>query len=159
MMKQFTFTIIFLFLFNVISFSEQRENALFSVVSGALKNHEKSYNVNELIYNGKWNSDKTALVIFVPDGLSSLLYVFVKQDGGAFIAVDISYRVNREMDYKLGRNRNYYEKYVQTPVIVNMRNEYVVGIGIKTQAWKDGQRYTVETKPTLIKKNGEKSDP
>jgi len=158
-MKKIVLTIIIFFLISINTFSEQRENGLLSVVSEALKNDKRIYDFNELISNGEWNADKTAIVIHIPDGLSSLLYVFLRQDDGTFIAVDLSYRVNNEMNYKLGRRRNYYDKYVQTPVVCNRQDGYAVGVGIRTQAWKNGQRYTVESKPTRIKKNGERLDP
>jgi hypothetical protein len=153
-MKQFALTIFILFFFNVNAFSEHPENALFSMVANTLEKHGETYDVKKLISNGEWNIDKTAMIIHIPNGLSSLLYVFVKQDGGAFVPVDISYRVNSEMNHKLGRSRSYYDKYVQTPVVSQRRDEYIVGVGIITQAWKDGQHYTVESKPTLIRQNG-----
>ena len=113
----------------------------------------------ELLSSGVWSKDRKALLIHKKEGTNSLLYVFIEQGSNRFLTIDLSDMVNSKSNAKLGRDRDYYDRYEQEALLYEKWGAYLIGVAVRTTAWKDGQRYTVQNKPTLIKENGEKFKP
>jgi|WetSurMetagenome_2_1015567.scaffolds.fasta_scaffold716542_1 hypothetical protein len=101
-----------------------------------------------------WNSDKTAVAISLAGGQKeSLVYVFIRQKDGAFLAVNAS-DVELGNIGKLGMaKRDGYSRIETKPVKWLIGNNGLLRIELNTKAWKDGKRYSV-TEPLIIKPNG-----
>ncbi len=158
-MKIRIFFLLFTFLINMPLLANTTGEELSLVVTRAFAQVSSVYKAKKLISSGKWSEDRSTLLIYILDGSASEMYVFLKQDDSNYLPVKLNYLVNSEFNGKLGRNREYYDKYEQIPVLSQGWQDYLVGVSIITRAWKDGQRFTVKNKPVLIKKNGETLSP
>ena len=150
-----------LFLFLVISPTSANcfaNELLNSVIENAFQ-VQGELTTEKLLSSGIWSKDQRALLIHKEEGTNSLLYVFIDHGDNGFLTIDLSYMVNSKSNSKLGRDRNYYDKYEQEVLLSEKWGEYLIGVAVRTRAWKDGQRYTVQNKPTLLKENGEKFIP
>src|SRR5262245_45234065 len=58
------------------------------------------------ISNGRWNSNRTAVAIAIPKPKASLLFVFLRQTQGDYLAVDVSGMEGANIGY-LGPVRHY----------------------------------------------------
>ena len=140
------------------NFKIMADDSLGSVIEAAFS-EKTDLTIQELVSIGFWSEDKEIFLIYEANDLNSLLYIFINQSSGQYLPVNLSYLVNSQFNGKLGRKRTYYDKYQQEPIFWQGGKEYVIGVSINTTAWKDGQRYTVKHKPTLIKQNGEIFEP
>lgn len=147
-------SIVFVLILMLSSCKTMADDPLDSAIETAFSG-KTDLTIQELVASGVWGEDKEVFLIYEANGLNSLLYVFIHQNSGQYLPVNLSYLVNSQSNGKLGRKRTDYDKYQQEPLLWQGWSEYVIGVSIKTRAWKDGQRYTVENKPMLIKQNGE----
>lgn len=101
---------------------------------------------------GRWNADKTAVVVVVHRSKGSIVFIFIRKDSGEYLAVDAS-GVERSNFGKLGFGRSYYERFETIPVEWLDRDDPMFQVSIRTSAWKNGQRFTVY-EPLLFKADG-----
>lgn len=99
-----------------------------------------------------WNADRSAAAVHSRvDGRARVL-AFVRQDDGTFATVDLSEVENRNLG-KLGRNGPAYKR-VETRALQWIdRKDGLLQLRVRTQAWRQGQRYTVE-EPVLFDATG-----
>jgi len=104
--------------------------------------------------SGLWNSNRTAVAVSIaqPHPKSSLVFVFLRQKDGTYLAVDAR-GVEGGNFGKLGRPRTDYERFETTPVEWVYREDGRFMVSMRTRAWRGGQRYTV-SEPLLITTNG-----
>ncbi len=104
---------------------------------------------------GLWNSNRTAVAISVPQQhpKDSLLFVFLRQPDGTYLAADAS-GVEVGNLGKLGLlTRADYEHFETIPMEWLHRDDGLFQVRIRTEAWKAGRRYTVY-EPLIIKPDG-----
>lgn len=77
---------------------------------------------------------------------------YVRQSDGRFLEVDLS-AVEGGNFGKLGRRRAEYDRFETKPVEWLPRQDGLLQVKIQTQAWRDGQRYTV-WEPVLFRADG-----
>jgi hypothetical protein len=102
-----------------------------------------------------WNSEKTAVAISLAGGQKeSLVYVFLRQKDGAFLAVNVS-DVELGNIGKLGMaKRDGYSRIETKPVKWLIGFNDLFRIELNTKAWKDGKRYSV-SEPLIIMPSGD----
>ena len=106
----------------------------------------------QALESGLWNSNRTAFAVSIPQPRASVVFVFLKQITGLYLAVDAS-GVESGNFGKLGRPRTDYERFETTPVEWFHRNDDLFAVRMRTRAWRGGQRYTV-SEPLLIRPDG-----
>ena len=102
--------------------------------------------------SGLWNSNLTALAISIPQPKASVIFVFLRQTNGTYLASNAS-GVEAGNFGKLGRERTDYERFETTPVEWLHRTDGKFQVIMRTRAWRNGQRYTV-SEPLLIGSDG-----
>jgi hypothetical protein len=102
--------------------------------------------------SGLWNSNRTAVAISITEPKASLVFVFISQADGTYLAADAS-GVEGGNFGKLGRPRTDYERFETTPTEWLRREDGWLQVRMRTRAWRAGQRYTV-SEPLLIKPDG-----
>ena len=145
--------ILLIFLYPAFGFTDGTIKSSVSEMIQALE-----VDAEALIERGQWNTERNILVIHSSEAAGSL-YAFLRQENNQYIAVNLSYLVNSEYNGKLGQSKAYYDDYQQSVILSEGVGEYAVGISVKTMAWKNGLRYTVQQKPTYLKLTGETLDP
>jgi hypothetical protein len=144
----------------VVLFAGARALAATPVVDDALlvvarKSLPKEISTNEIakaLQAGLWNSNRTAVAVSFPRAKASVVFVFLRQTNGAYLAVDAS-GVEVGNFGKLGRRRSEYDRFETTPVEWLSREDGLFQIVMRTRAWKAGQRYTV-SEPLIIQPDG-----
>jgi hypothetical protein len=101
---------------------------------------------------GFWNSNRTAVAVSITQPKASVVFVFLRQTNGTYLAVDAS-GVEGGNFGKLGRPRTDYERFETTPVEWLHRNDGLFGVRMRTRAWRGGQRYSASD-PLLIRPDG-----
>jgi hypothetical protein len=102
---------------------------------------------------GLWNSNRTAIAIGIPKPKASLVFVFLRQTGGKYLAADCS-GVEGGNFGKLGiAGRAAYGRFETTPVEWLHRDDGMFQVVMRTRAWKSGKRYTV-TEPLVVTADG-----
>ena len=92
------------------------------------------------IGHGLWNSNRTAVAIAIPKPKASLLFVFLRQHHGDYLAVDVSGMEGANVG-RLGPDRHY--DCVETaPLTWLHRSDGLFQIQMWTRAWSSGRRYT-----------------
>ena len=132
---------------------ELNDKELYESIKMSFHGKYSEVEINDLLSKGVWNKDKTAIVIIDISKTSTLIYVFLKQDNGSFSTFNISFLEKLNFG-KLGRKRGYYDKFELQPIIHEKTKGFPLAVGIRTQAWKDGQRYTVVGKTVSLEKDG-----
>ncbi|MCP4769144.1 MAG: hypothetical protein GY875_23160 [Gammaproteobacteria bacterium] len=100
--------------------------------------------LNDALENGIWNEEKSAFA-FCVSGAESSCYVYHNTK-----LIDVSGVEGRNIG-KLGiAPRNSYEKFITHPALWIEREDGLLMIKFTTQAWKNGQRYSVH-EPMVIK--------
>ena len=102
--------------------------------------------------SGLWNSNRTALAVSITQPKASVVFVFLRQTNGTYLAADASGVAGGNFG-KLGRPRTDYERFETTPAEWLHREDGWFQVRMRTRAWRDGQRYTV-SEPLLIKPDG-----
>lgn len=92
------------------------------------------------IDRGLWNTNKTALALSFLRPKASLLFVFLEQQDGGYLAVDVSRMENANIGF-IGPDR-LYDRVETAPLKWLHRNDGLFQIQMRTRAWSSGQRYT-----------------
>ena len=96
---------------------------------------------------GLWNSNKTAVAVAIARPKASLLFVFLRQTSGQYLAVDVSGMEGCNFGH-LGTARAGYDRFETTPVQWWHRDDGLFEVQMRTRAWNQGQRYA--TSQTLV---------
>lgn len=99
-----------------------------------------------------WTADKRAAVSAMPGVSGTQVTAYVRQADGRFLEVDLS-AVEGGNFGKLGRRRAEYDRFETKPVEWIPRQDGLFQVKVQTQAWLDGQRYTV-WEPVLFRADG-----
>ena len=102
--------------------------------------------------SGLWNSNRTAVAISIPQPRASVVFVFLRQKDGTYLAADAS-GVESGNFGKLGRPRTDYARFETTPVEWLHRDDGLFQVRMRTRAWRGGKRYTV-SEPLVVKPDG-----
>jgi len=126
------------------------------LVIAARKALPQVISTNEIIRalgTGLWNSNRTAVAMGIPKPKASLVFVFLRQTGGKYRAVDCG-GVEGGNFGKLGiAGRAAYDRFETTPVEWLHRDDGRFQVVMRTRAWKSGRRYTV-TEPLIVTADG-----
>jgi len=106
--------------------------------------------LSTMFKKGLWNYEKSAVVVYPPTTNKTSIYLFVKNELGEFIGVDIS-KVEHGNIRKIGSNRHFQK--IETKAKKWIKNEKYYQIYMETKAWSKGQRYRA-FEPLLIDKSG-----
>jgi hypothetical protein len=146
-------TVIGMLAFACVALAQPRPDAtLFAAARKALPQSISTNEISRALDTGLWNSNRTAVAICFTNSKASTVFVFLKQTGGKYLAVDASVE-------GLGIGligiapRSAYERLELTPVQWLHRDDGMFMVLMRTRAWKAGQRYTVST-PLLIRQDG-----
>jgi hypothetical protein len=140
-------------LVSTVSAGELRVDA--ALLATAQKAMPRQIATNQLVQaleSGLWNSNRTAVAVSVKQSKASVVFVFLRQTNGHYLATDAS-GVEGGNFGNLGRPRTDYERFETTPVDWLNREDGWCQVVMRTRAWRDGQRYTV-SEPLLIKPDG-----
>ena len=105
--------------------------------------------------NAFCNHEKTACVTAVPSPGGTRLTAFLRQPDGSFLEVDVS-AVEGQNFGKLGRRRAEYNRFETRPTEWVARQDELLQVNVRTQAWRAGQRYTV-WEPLVFRRDGKVS--
>ena len=126
-----------------------------TLLASARKALPQDITTNEMVrvlQGGLWNSNRTAVAASFPRPKASVIFVFLQQTNGTYVAVDAS-GVEGGNFGKLGRGREDYDRFETTPVEWLYRDDGRFQVVMRTRAWRAGQRYTV-SEPLLISRSG-----
>jgi hypothetical protein len=116
--------------------------SLFAVARRVTPSEIGSTQLAGALESGLWNSNRTAVAISIAQPKASVVLVFVRQEQGTFLPVDVS-RVEAGLFGMLGRPRADYDRFETTPVEWVIRTDGRFLVRMRTRAWRGGQRYTV----------------
>jgi hypothetical protein len=122
------------------------------LVVAARKALPQNISTNEIIRalrTGLWNSNKTAVAIIIARPKASVLFVFLRQPDGKYLAVDVSGMEGCNFGY-LGTSREGYDRFETTPVEWLHREDGLFQVRMRTRAWKGRQRYTASGGGTCV---------
>jgi hypothetical protein len=152
----FRAALIFLGLLAGASASEPQIDA--ALAAAARKAMPREVTTNQVVRGlqaGHWNSNRTAVAVSIaqPHPNASLVFVFIRQNEGAYLAVDARGVEGGNLG-KLGIARHAgYDRFETTPTGWLHREDGRFQVVMRTRAWKDGKRYTA-SEPLLIGRNG-----
>ena len=153
MRRQILITVFFLFTTGWIALAQPGiDDKLMASARRALPNIS-SNEVDRAIGRGLWNSNKTAIAIAIPKPKTSLLFVFLRQTHGDYLAVDVSGLEGANFGFLGTTPRSGYDRFETTPLKWLRRDDGLFQIQMRTRAWKSGQRYTAAG-TLLIKPDG-----
>ena len=118
-----------------------------------LRNPVTTNEIVRALETGLWNSNKTAIAIAVTRPKASLIFVFLRQRGGTYMAVDISGEEGANFGRLGNAGRVGYDRFQTTPIEWQHRDDGMFEVVIRTRAWKSGRRYTV-SEPLIIRADG-----
>jgi hypothetical protein len=146
-------TVIGLLTFACVALAQPRpDGTLFAAARKALPKSISTNEISRALDTGLWNSNRTAVAICLTNSKASTVFVFLKQTGGKYLAVDAS--IEGLGIWQIGiAPRSAYERLELTPVQWLDREDGMFMVLMRTRAWKAGQRYTV-SKPLLIQQDG-----
>ncbi len=128
------------------------EEKLLAAAKKALSASVDEDDLPTTIASGLWNSEKTALAVVHHRSKGSIVYIFIRQKTGEYLAVDAS-DVESGNFGKLGFKRTHYDRF-KTELVEWMKSEdSKLQIFVRTRAWKNGVRYTA-SEPLLIASDG-----
>ncbi len=108
----------------------------------------------DLISKGKWDADNTIYVIAAKKDNNTLVYAFIKKQISGFTSIKLWEIEPGKIHGKLGRPLDYYDRYEILPNLWSKSHKHKLGVSIVTRTWKNGQRYTTESKPVFIRNDG-----
>ena len=123
------------------------DDGLMIAARKALPQDVSTNEIFRALSTGLWNTNRTALAIAIPKPKASVLFVFLRQPGGKYLAVDVSGMESCNFGY-LGTRREGYDRFETTPLKWLHRDDDLFQLQTRTRAWKSGQRYT--TSETLV---------
>ena len=127
------------------------QEALLVAARKALPKEISTNEVVRVLQAGLWNSNRTAVAVSVPSPKATVVFVFLRQTSGTWLAVDAS-GVEGGNFGKLG-GRSGYERFETKPVEWLGRDDGLFQVVMRTRAWKAGQRFTV-SEALAIKPDG-----
>jgi hypothetical protein len=130
-------------------------DALLSTAREAMPGEIPTYELIKALRTGLWNSNRTAIVISVPQQYpkNSVILVLLRQPDGTYVAANAS-RVETDNLGKPGLlPQKAYERFETAPAEWLNRNDGLFQVRIRTRAWMSGQQYTVY-EPLIIKPDG-----
>ncbi len=137
----------------VASAGESRvDSALLAAAQKAMPSDVATNQFVRAFESGLWNSNRTAVAVSITQPKASVVFVFLRQTNGTYLAADAS-RVEGGNFGKLGRPRTDYERFETTPTEWLHREDGWFQVWMRTRAWRGGQRYTV-AEPLLIRPDG-----
>jgi hypothetical protein len=129
------------------------DDALFIAARKSLPQDITTNEMVRTLQAGLWNSNLTAVAISFPKPKASVIFIFLRQTNGTYLAVDAS-DVEGGNFGKLGiAGREDYDRFETTPIKWLYREDGWFQVVMRTRAWKAGKRYTV-SEPLLIKPDG-----
>ncbi len=128
------------------------DDALFLAARKALPQDISTNETARVLQAGLWNSNRTAVAVSFPKPKASVIFVFLRQTNGTYLAVDAS-GVEGGNFGKLGRGRTDYDHFETTPVEWSYREDRWFQVVMRTRVWRAGQRYTV-SEQLLIEPDG-----
>lgn len=129
------------------------EEALFRTAHVALPQEIATNEIVRGLQTGLWNPNRTAVAVSFPQPRASVVFVFLRQTNGTYLAVDAS-GVEGGNFGKLGiSGRSGYERFETQPVEWLRREDEWFQVVMRTRAWKAGQRFTV-SEALVIKPDG-----
>jgi hypothetical protein len=128
-------------------------NALLLAARKALPEEISASDIGRGLSAGLWNPNGTAVAASFARPKSSLIFAFLRQPDGNFLAVDVS-RVEGANLGKLGTaGRAGFERCETMPVKWLPRDDGLFQVVMRTRAWKAGQRHTA-SEPLVVKPDG-----
>ncbi len=129
------------------------DDALLLAARKALSKEVSTNDIGSALKSGLWNTNRTAIAVSFPRPKASVIFVFLRQTDGSYLAADAS-GVEGGNFGKLGiAGRAGYDRFETTPIRWLHREDGWFQVVMRTRAWKAGQRYTV-SEPLLIKPDG-----
>jgi len=128
------------------------DDALFIAAQKTLPQGSDTNEVVRVLQAGLWNSNRTACAVSFPKPEASVIFVFLRQTNGTYLAVDAS-GVEGGNFGKLGIGRPGHDRFETLPTQWLNREDGWFQVVMRTRAWKAGKRYTV-SEPLLIKPDG-----
>ena len=116
--------------------------ALFAAAQKAMPRGIATNQLVRLVESGLWNSNRTALAVSITQPKASVIFVFLRQTNGTYVAADSSLVEDGNFG-KLGRPRTDYERFETIPVEWLPRSDGFFQVRMRTRAWRHGKRYTV----------------
>ena len=89
-----------------------------------------------------WSTDRSAAIAATPGQSATHVTAYLRQQDGSFLLVDLS-NVESGNFGKLGRPRSDYDRVETVPVEWIARQDGLLQVKSRTQAWRLGQRHTV----------------
>lgn len=171
----FVLFLIVIFL-SLVCFARQQNQLLLQSLKTVFTDYSTEQQLNEIIEKGIWSKDKSVFVVSEKNGNTIFIYAFLKKDK-EFIALKLWNFEKDEEISKFGRKLSYYDKFRIIPSIWEFdKNQYfknrkalsneeregiikyfegrIISVSYTLQAWKNGQRYTGDFKPVIIRKDG-----
>lgn len=133
----------------------QVDTALLAAAQKAMPREVTTNELVSVLQAGLWNSNRTAVAVSIaqPHPTSSLVFLFLRQKDGTYLAVDARGVEGGNLG-KLGiARRAGYIRFETTPTEWLHREDGRLQVVMRTRAWKDGKRYTA-SEPLLIGRNG-----
>jgi hypothetical protein len=133
----------------------QLDTALFTAAQKAMPSEVTTNQLVSVLQEGVWNSNRTALAVSItqPHPKSSLVFVFLRQKDGGYLAVDARGVEGGNLG-KLGTaGRAGYDRFETVPTEWLHREDGRFQVVMRTRAWKAGKRFTVSEK-LLINPSG-----
>ena len=129
-----------------------------TLLASARKALPQGISTNEMIkvlQAGLWNSNRTALAVSFPRPRpeASVIFVFLHQTNGTYLAVDASGVEGGNLGVLGSRGRKDYDRFETTPVEWLHRDDGRFQVVMRTRAWRAGKRYTV-SENLLISQGG-----
>jgi hypothetical protein len=129
-----------------------------ALLASARKGLPQDITTNEMItvlQAGLWNSNRTALAVSFqrPRPKASVIFVFLHQTSGTYLAVDASGVEGGNLGKLGSRGRKDYDRVETTPVKWLYRDDGRFQVVMRTRAWLAGRRYTVPEN-LLISRSG-----
>jgi hypothetical protein len=128
------------------------DDTLLAAARMALPQYITTNEMVRVLQGGLWNSHRTAVAASFPRPKASVIFVFLQQTNGTYLAVDAG-GVEGGNFGKLGRGREDYDRFETTPVQWLNREDGRFQVVMRTRAWRARQRYTV-SEPLLINPSG-----
>jgi hypothetical protein len=151
MKRQILTTVILLFSTGWIALAQPGiEDSLIASARRALPQVSTNETLRALGH-GLWNSNKTAVAIAFAKPKGSVLFVFLRQTNGDYLAVDVSDMEGKNIGV-LGPDRHY-DRRETTPVKWWHREDGLFELQMRTRAWSSGLRYTMNGR-VFIKPEG-----
>jgi hypothetical protein len=144
-----------LFAILVTAGASRVDDALLASARTALPQDITTNEVIELLQAGLWNSNRTALAVSFPRPRpkASVIFVFLHQTNGTYLAVDASGVEGGNLGVLGNRGRKDYDRVETTPIEWLHRDDGRFQVVMRTRTWRAGRRYTV-SENLLISRSG-----